>query len=99
MANKICDIEGNWLTHLVVDKQQLWNVDSYKVTRPIAQTVSNTGVEVLPSDWRYREDLIWLKYGFMNIAASWKVKLEVQQRKDRKERQDAEAERKKNTKK
>jgi len=43
---------------------------------------------VLPSDWRYREDLIWLKYGFMAIAANWKVKLEVQQRKDRKNRMD-----------
>ena len=69
------------------------------MTRPIPQTVTNNGVNVMPSDWRYREDLIWLKYGFQNIAASWKVKLEVQQRKDRKERQDAEAERKKNTKK
>lgn len=72
---------------------------SHTVTRPIPQTVSNIGVHVMPSDWRYREDLIWLKYGFQNIAAGWKVKLEVQQRKDRKERQDAEAERKKNTKK
>lgn len=38
---------------------------------------------VLASDWRYREDLIWLKYGFLEIAANWKLKLEVQQRKDR----------------
>lgn len=43
---------------------------------------------MLPSDWRYREDLIWLKYGFQEIAAAWKVKLEVQQRKDRKHRMD-----------
>jgi len=46
-------------------------------------------MDVLASDWRYREDLIWLKYGFHDIAASWKLKLEVQQRKDRKSRQDA----------
>ena len=41
---------------------------------------------LMPSDWRYREDLIWLKYGFQAIAAQWKLKLEVQQRKDRKNR-------------
>ena len=45
------------------------------------------GADVLPSDWRYREDLIWLKYGFQDIAAAWKLKLEVQQRKDRAGRQ------------
>ena len=40
--------------------------------------------KVLPSDWRYREDLIWLKYGYMSIAHQWKLRLEVQQRHDRK---------------
>lgn len=33
--------------------------------------------DVLPSDWRYREDLIWLKYGEMLIAHQWKIRLEV----------------------
>jgi hypothetical protein len=33
---------------------------------------------ILPSDWRHREDLIWLKYGFQEPAAAWKLKLEVQ---------------------
>jgi hypothetical protein len=23
---------------------------------------------VLPSDWRFREDLVWLKYNYMKIA-------------------------------
>lgn len=45
---------------------------------------------MLPSDWRYREDLIWFLYGFEKPAANWKHKLEVQQRKDRKNRIDAE---------
>jgi hypothetical protein len=38
---------------------------------------------ILASDWRYREDLIWLKYGHPLIAHQWKVRLEVQQRRDR----------------
>ena len=44
---------------------------------------------VLPSDWRFREDLIWLKYNEMLIAHQWKLRLEVQQRKDRAGRQAA----------
>jgi len=40
-----------------------------------------------PSDWRFREDLVWLKYGYNQIAGKWKIRLEVQQRKDRKIRQ------------
>ena len=45
---------------------------------------------MLPSYWRYREDLIWFLYGFEKPAANWKHKLEVQQRKDSKNRIDAE---------
>ena len=37
----------------------------------------------LPSDCRYREDILWLKYGEMELAGKWKVKLEEQQRLDR----------------
>lgn len=99
IKSKICNIEGNWLSNVAVGSKQIWNIDTHKVTRPIAQTISNSGVDVLPSDWRYREDLIWLKYGLQHVAASWKIKLEVQQRKDRKLRHDAEAKRKKITKK
>lgn len=43
--------------------------------------------DVLPSDWRYREDLIWLKYKYLKIAHAWKVRMEEQQRFDRKQRQ------------
>lgn len=53
------------------------------------------GKEVLNSDWRYREDLIWLKYEQMQMAAAWKQRLEVQQRRDRKNRQDVEKKRNK----
>jgi len=34
--------------------------------------------EVLPSDWRFREDLIWLYYREELIAHQWKLRLEVQ---------------------
>jgi len=37
----------------------------------------------LPSDCRFREDLIWLAIGNLDFAQNWKVKLEEQQRHDR----------------
>jgi hypothetical protein len=49
---------------------------------------------ICPSDWRFREDLIWLKRNCMDFAGAWKLKKEVQQRKDRKLRQDCEKKRK-----
>jgi hypothetical protein len=45
--------------------------------------------EVLPSDWRFREDLIWLYYREELIAHQWKLRLEVEERKDRAGRQNA----------
>jgi hypothetical protein len=43
----------------------------------------------LPSDVRYREDLIWLKNGNEAFAQTWKTRLEIQQRYERKLRLDA----------
>ena len=38
----------------------------------------------LPSDWRFREDLIWLHYGDMAKSEKWKLRLEAEQRRHRK---------------
>lgn len=89
MHKKICDIEGSVLEQITIGKQSFWDKDSY---RPWRQQ-NMLGKEVLKSDWRYREDLIWLKYEQMQLAASWKLRLEVQQRRDRKNRQDVEKKR------
>ena len=43
---------------------------------------------VLRSDWRYREDLIWLMRDHLVFAHKWKLRNEVQQRLDRKLRKD-----------
>ena len=49
----------------------------------------------MPSDWRYREDLIYLLRDDMKTADKWKIRLEIQQRLDRKHRKDVEKKRKK----
>jgi len=38
---------------------------------------------VLPSDFRYREDLIWVLHGNNKSAEEWKSKLEHRQRTER----------------
>ena len=71
MVKPICEVSGSWLKSLVIDGKKYWDIDEdipYR-QRPLLD-------DVLPSDWRYREDLIWLKYNYMKIAAKWKLRLE-----------------------
>lgn len=86
---EICTIHGSWLDNLYIDDEEVWNIDNTKPSRVIFPK------HCLPSDHRYREDLIWLFYENENYAQEWKQLLEVQQRKERKNRLTAEKKRKK----
>ena len=73
-VNKVlCEIDGSWLTHIDIAGKRYWDVKEDVPTRQIP----SLGKDVLPSDWRYREDLIWLKYNYELIAHQWKLRLEV----------------------
>jgi len=64
IKKKICEIEGSWLKQLIIGGKTYWDIE---VDVPIRQQVilqGEDGQRVLPSDWRYREDLIWLKYNY-----------------------------------
>ena len=52
----ICYIEGSWIRNLIIDGKEYWNVDGEEY-RPWRQIPNK---RVLPSDWRFREDLLWL---------------------------------------
>ena len=84
MEQKLCEIEGSWLRNLKIDGRTYWDidVDAPERARPCLE-------EVIPSDWRYREDLLWLKYRQMKIAQKWKFRMEEQQRHDRRLRNKA----------
>ena len=73
----ITKISGSWLSSLKFGDEEFWNIDSCKPC----------GIwylpQVLPSDWRFREDLLWLRKDDMQKADLWKIELEVQQRYDR----------------
>jgi len=86
VKQKICDIDGSWLNSLQIDGKTYWDIEFDVPTRQLPHYNSKQEM-VLPSDWRYREDLIWLKYNYMLIAHQWKQRLEVQQRFDRANRQ------------
>mmetsp|Transcript_15717 Transcript_15717/g.24138 ORF Transcript_15717/g.24138 Transcript_15717/m.24138 type:complete len:110 (+) Transcript_15717:1237-1566(+) len=81
VKKQICTVEGSWLKNLYIDGKKYWDVDELVPKRQ--QYLLEKDGMVMPSDWRYREDLIWLKYGYTGIAQQWKLRLEVQQRHDR----------------
>jgi len=63
-------VKGSWIKNLIIGDEEVWNVDKHRPSRytPIA--------DCLPSDCRFREDLIWLKYGDYKHAEDWKLRLE-----------------------
>ena len=79
VVKKIGDISGSWLKELKIDGKKYWDINEDVPSRQI-----NCMENIIPSDWRYREDLIWLKYKYPKIAHQWKVRMEEQQRYDRK---------------
>ena len=86
----ISKIEGSWLGKLIVNKEILWDIDAQNPE--FIKPVKNC----LPSDGRYREDLIWLYRSFycskdenerllyQDIAQEWKILMEKFNREERK---------------
>lgn len=78
----LAEIKGSWLKNLYIGEQKYWDIEEDIPTRQIPSTEY-----VCPSDWRYREDLLWLKYKNLKFGQEWKLRMEVQQRHDRALRQ------------
>ncbi|GBG86444.1 hypothetical protein CBR_g41440 [Chara braunii] len=76
-VTKLGTIEGVWLTHLDCDGKRLWDIKTAVAVKP--EPVDNP----LPSDCRFRQDLIALKAKDYDAAQTWKEKLENIQRADR----------------
>ena len=90
----ICDISGNYLENLTIGKKVYWDIDTQNPSfiRPVKSC--------LPSDGRFREDLIWLYRSFycanneeermiyQSIAQEWKIMMEEFNRWERKRRND-----------
>ena len=57
MGQLICDISGSWKDYLIIGDSKYWSSSDTSLIKPMP--IPNP----LPSDPRYREDLIWLKRG------------------------------------
>jgi hypothetical protein len=75
------NIEGEFTNYLRFQGEVVWKHSDY--TFPTLRRMAFT----LPSDSTFREDLIWLKKGDEDMAQKYKVKLEENQRNDRKLRE------------
>lgn len=72
------EVHGQWLECLYIGEKKWWDINEQTPVRTIP--VENP----LPSDWRFREDLVWMKRGNKVIAEEWKLFLEVRQREEKK---------------
>jgi hypothetical protein len=73
----LAPITGSWLNFVRIGDVTYWEMDKI---RPLPLKFKDPP---LPTDWRYREDLIWLRRNNMETAQEWKLRLEVEQRRDR----------------
>jgi len=80
----LCEVEGSWLEGLKFNNKSYWINREYEPFFPIPADE----IEVLPSDSRYRPDLIFLRRGDTEAAQISKAELENTQRRDRKLRKD-----------
>ena len=62
-AKSFCDIEGEWTSYISFDNVEYWNNENTKGFKVFSHNF------VLPSDGRFREDLIYLIKG--NKAFVW----------------------------
>ena len=72
------EVSGSYLGEVMIDNQVEWSMyrDIPEMVTPI--------LHPLPSDWRFREDLIWMHYNDYQKSEKWKLKLEEEQRSHRK---------------
>ena len=89
---QIDEISGSWVSKLIVGNEIRWDIKAQlpEFIRPVKKCI--------PSDGRFREDLIWLYRSFycskdeeekkiyMNIAQKWKIMMEEFNRWERKKR-------------
>ena len=57
VVRELGEISGNWLSDMQIDGEEYWSLEDQQPTRHVPAS------SALPSDARYREDLIWLMRG------------------------------------
>lgn len=78
----LCQVNGRWTEKIEFDGKKYWDI---RFVEPVLHIHT---LDPLPSDQRFREDLIYLARKDLALAQEHKVRLEVIQRRDRKLRND-----------
>ena len=81
VKKEIARASGKWNSFIEFNGVRYWDVDKFREYPVIFDT------NPLPSDFRFREDLIWLRRNNMEYGDLWKDALEIRQRKDKKLRE------------
>eukprot|EP00826_Nyctotherus_ovalis_P054216 TRINITY_DN7088_c0_g2_i2.p1 TRINITY_DN7088_c0_g2~~TRINITY_DN7088_c0_g2_i2.p1 ORF type:complete len:439 (+),score=126.82 TRINITY_DN7088_c0_g2_i2:96-1412(+) len=78
VAKELTRLKGSWLDKLEINSVNYWDIAKAKPMKIIYNS------DPLASDWRYREDLIFIRRGDLDNADKWKDALEIRQRRDKK---------------
>ena len=80
IESEIAHLDGSWNSKVNINGVLYWSMQDSKLLPLIYAT------NPLPSDVRYREDIIWVRRKNLDYAESWKDSLEIRQREDKKQR-------------
>lgn len=75
----VSEISGSWTDNIIMDKTSMWNNKFKGHSFHLIK-------DPIPSDFRFREDLLWLRHGNVVNAQKWKIRLEAVFRDERKRR-------------
>ena len=77
----VSQVSGSWMGCVLFDGKRYWSHKDQLPKFGLTQTENP-----LPSDSRYREDVLYLRSDNLELAAEWKAKLEDKQRAEAKTR-------------
>jgi hypothetical protein len=80
VKEKLADISGSWIENVVIDSVEYWD---FRKFRPLKLVYTH---KPLPSDWRFREDLIYNIRSMFDYGDDWKDTMILRLSADNKER-------------
>lgn len=69
-------VRGSWISSLQIDSKEFWTPERRKFACKLVR-------DPLPSDTRFREDILWLRQGNHAQSQKWKLKIEAAMRAER----------------
>ncbi|KFG42568.1 phosphatidylinositol transfer protein, partial [Toxoplasma gondii GAB2-2007-GAL-DOM2] len=73
-------VTGSWIDQVNFDGKRYWDACSCPAPAPLEAC---TDSEALPTDSRFRQDILCLREGLIEEAQDWKLELDAVQRRDR----------------